>query len=347
MKKTLLFLLFAGTSVVAQTPIAHYQGVLDFPPGMPLADGWNWRTYTRLESETPLDHSASGANAVWTFNGMSENEILDYYNEPPTAGEVSAFPGATMRTQLVSSGNVMGVEYKSDNGSTVLAMQNFQFALTYTNPASLGAFPLSYGYTNTDAVAGTYEYDGYSGTFSGNLVTSVDAYGTLSDDFTAIPIPVTRLKTVQTLTINYVPFGNVGTVVITSYWYYNLAQEWSGNRWPFFKSTATAISVPLLGVNETMTLLEKQSSVFALSDREAAKKNNVTLSPNPANDIVNLAFAEDFALQSVTVSDLTGKTVLAKRGNASGVDISKLQPGIYMMTIRSESGSETHKFVKK
>ncbi|RZJ71393.1 T9SS type A sorting domain-containing protein [Flavobacterium sp.] len=346
MKIKLLSLLFVGISAFAQSPITHYQGTLEGIPGTTFSDGLNWRIYNMYESATALNHAPTGANATWNFTGMTNlNTSNEYKNQAPTANEIAAFPTATKRTDFTSGGNLTGVEFTSTNGSSIVALQNSQFSLIYTNPASLGTFPLNYGYSNTDAVAGTYEYDTYAGTFSGNIVTTFDAYGTLVDNQTTTPIAVTRLKTVQTLNIAYSPFGNVGTVVITSYFYYHLAADSPARFWPLFKSTNTTISVPLLGVNESLTLLERQNDTF-LASPEFAKKANVTLSPNPANGVVNLAFADGFSLKSTTISDLTGKTVLAKIGQTAGIDVSGLHSGIYIMTLTSDVGSETHKFIK-
>ena len=75
-----------------------------------------------------------------------------------------------------------------------------------TNNATLGLFPMSFGYSNSDTVAGNYTYTTYSGTFTGTLVTTVDAHGTLNLNNTSGGFytgNITRLKTVLNLSLNY------------------------------------------------------------------------------------------------------------------------------------------------
>lgn len=345
MKTKLFFLLFAGYAAFAQDPIPNYQGTLTGIPGITYTDGMNMRLYWRLQSASPLDHAASGANAQWHFDGLSVEAEEEYLNQSPTVAEASAFPGATKRTDFRVANNVVGVEFTANDGSAIVALQTQQFALTYTDAADLGTFPMSFGYANTDSVSGTYQYGTYTGTFSGTLTTSVDGYGTMLSDFLQNPVAVVRLKTVQALNVQYSPFGNVGTVVITTYHYYDTSLS-PGRDWPFFKSTSTAISIPLLGVNETDTALEIQNSTFLLRNPEFSNKTKVTLSPNPAQDVLNLRFADGYVIESAAVSDLTGKKVLAETGNAPAIDISGLQSGVYLLTLTSKLGSETHRFVK-
>lgn len=71
--------------------------------------------------------------------------------------------------------------------------------------------------------------------------------------------------------------------------------------------------------------------------------------PNPANDVINIANAENILVNGVTVTDLNGRTVksVSFAGVADAqINVSDLASGVYMMTVTSDKGSMTKKIVK-
>lgn len=77
--------------------------------------------------------------------------------------------------------------------------------------------------------------------------------------------------------------------------------------------------------------------------------SNLSVFPNPANDVVNVTNAENILVNGITVTDLNGRTVKSSKfdgvANAS-INISDLASGVYMMTVSSDKGSMTKKIVK-
>lgn len=93
-----------------------------------------------------------------------------------------------------------------------------------------------------------------------------------------------------------------------------------------FKVTATALSV-----NEAF------SSKFSMY-------------PNPATTVVSISNLDKIAVDSVTITDLNGR--IMKTQELGGVDsadisVSELATGIYFMSISTEQGIATKKFIKK
>jgi len=71
--------------------------------------------------------------------------------------------------------------------------------------------------------------------------------------------------------------------------------------------------------------------------------------PNPANNVINIANAENILVNGVVISDLNGRTV--KNVSFDGVaeaqiNVSDLASGMYMMTVSSDKGTMTKKIVK-
>lgn len=78
-----------------------------------------------------------------------------------------------------------------------------------------------------------------------------------------------------------------------------------------------------------------------------ASKNQARVYPNPIVDIVNID--SNSKVSSVQVYDLSGKVVSTHTMNAvkNQINLGKLTPGVYMLKINTESGTQTVKVVKK
>jgi hypothetical protein len=77
--------------------------------------------------------------------------------------------------------------------------------------------------------------------------------------------------------------------------------------------------------------------------------NNLELSPNPTNDIVNLKLPEfhDFEIIDYTITNMLGQTVYSDATNYQSVDVSNFSSGIYQVVLKTNKGNWTSKFVKE
>lgn len=333
MKTKLSFLFLAATFIAySQTPISSFNS----------ADLSEYVIVTAT-----LDHSASGAGVTWNFNSLSitGNSTTDTHSVP-TAGELSAYPGSTSVltvTELPSA--TSSKVFTKDVASTVsiTGATGDSFDLNYvTDNALIGTFPLSFGYSNSDAVAGNFSGVA-SGTFTGTILTDVDAHGILnmndvgSGTFSS---NVTRLKTVQNLNLLISGFIS-GTVTQTSYNYYDT------NGDLVLRTTDINISIPALGISENTSLIESMI-VFPLKvNRNELLSNKLIISPNPASDFLNINFKIEENINSIRISDLTGKVILKTNESNTSINIGHLQTGFYFVTVSTENGITTRKFIKK
>lgn len=71
--------------------------------------------------------------------------------------------------------------------------------------------------------------------------------------------------------------------------------------------------------------------------------------PNPVKDILNISNSIGAEINSVTVTDINGRTVkqVAVNGVESQINIADLNAGVYFVNINSNQGSLTKKIVKK
>lgn len=89
---------------------------------------------------------------------------------------------------------------------------------------------------------------------------------------------------------------------------------------------------------------------FSVTTASASVDNHLTSSfsvyPNPAKDVLNIANSIGAEINTVTVSDINGRTV-KQFGSVSQINISDLNAGVYFVNISSNEGSLTKKVVKQ
>lgn len=337
--KILLVFFFIEFISFGQTPINSFYGADNAP-------------FRLAVSANPLVHGSGGINQTWNFNQLVSLGTSVHSYVAPTTQETTTYPGTTnviVNTSTVNAtttasqiftknpANVFSITGLTSSGLTA----NF-----ITNNATLGTFPMNYGYLNTDStVAGTFVYTTYNGTFTGNLVTNVDAYGTLTlNDFGAGPYTgnVTRIKTVLNLSLTYI-FPNAGTVTQTSYSYYDATIS---SVDPIFRSTTTTAVVPLASINQTDITLEKYVNVV-LNNQDFAI-NSIWIQ-NPVENSIKINSENTIDNAKISITDMLGKTLYqTKNQNIQGVfEIPLyLTKGVYIVNISNEKGSVTKKIIK-
>ncbi len=82
----------------------------------------------------------------------------------------------------------------------------------------------------------------------------------------------------------------------------------------------------------------------------AARRNQLVIYPNPAESILHIQSNSDFNISKITVFDLNGKivqTLQVNSGTEVNLDISRLYPGMYLLTSESKNGNRMQgRFVK-
>ena len=338
MKTNLYLLLFLSSLFgFSQSPINSF-----------YTDDYN---FTLVNSSSPLAQNTTGANIIWNFNTFTFAGNSIYTNSAPTVAEISSYPNTTNVTNITStSGGTSSVSklYTSKilNVVSLTGLINPAFSLNYnTNNATLGAFPMNYGFTNNDTTAGSFIYGTYNGTFTGTIATSVDAYGTMTlNATTGSPsysnVPVTRLKTVQNINLIYGFLGTIGTVVVTTYSYYRA----TGNVL-IFRDATTVANVPVLSINNQTTTQYEIFNIVLLSNAASNfKENKFVIVPNPIQNVLH--FENSNEIKKLTISDINGRTVLNQDSFENDVDLSSLQNGVYIVSIGTEFGIENKKIIK-
>lgn len=336
-KITFLSIMIFSITSNGQTPIASF-----FPN--------NNIVYTVETSLTEIDQTPTGANAMWNFSNLTTIGLSTNTNSVPSAAEIVTFPNSNILNNVATNVNGVVSDNKifAKNIANELSITGFNatgIELNFvTNNAKIGTFPLNYGYNFNDTTAGTFQSGTNSGTFTGTIVTSVDAYGTLNmtSNIAANSIEtynVTRIKTVQNINL-ILGFLPVGTIVQTTYAYFDT------NADPQFRSTKIVVNIPLLSiVDQTISQMENLGSGF-LSTNINEIANKFKLYPNPANDILNITNNENLKINALALTDVNGREIKKQTSNFDYINISNLQKGIYFLKFETEKGNFIEKIIK-
>lgn len=76
-------------------------------------------------------------------------------------------------------------------------------------------------------------------------------------------------------------------------------------------------------------------------------KNNFSLYPNPVDNVLNISVKNEMTINNLSITDLNGRLVSSSSSAISSVDVSNLSSGVYFVSIETNEGKGTSKFVKK
>ncbi|PWH83030.1 hypothetical protein DIS18_00290 [Algibacter marinivivus] len=332
LKLLYLFTLF-NFLAFSQTPIANY-------------DSANGSEYAIIS--TVVDNSTSGTNAIWNFTGLTKTgDATDAYASP-TAQELIDYPNTTYVFTSVKDGTTGKVFAENNSGAISLTgVEGEGLILRYNDNtqggnALIGTFPLSYGTAATvDNVAGTFTYVPFTidGTFFGTITSEVDAYGTLTvngTDVTSFSGAVTRLKVVQDLTMS-VANGNINQET------YNYYDDSTGDL--VFRTSTLAITSSL--INDTTVVTESLTEVTLGVDQRSISKSSLNIYPNPVKNDLNFSLSENIKTIGIEVYDITGRQIVNKDADTNYLNVSELNTGIYIMTVLTNNGRVSRKFIKE
>jgi Secretion system C-terminal sorting domain len=114
-------------------------------------------------------------------------------------------------------------------------------------------------------------------------------------------------------------------------------------------TTAIPNTVSAIGFYDNIVLRASATDTLLGTEQVSMDSSKFSISPNPANDFVNISNSENIKVSSVKITDLNGRVV--KQSSFDSVsdikmNVSDLSSGIYMMNINSNEGSVTKKIIK-
>ncbi|MES2410374.1 MAG: T9SS type A sorting domain-containing protein [Bacteroidota bacterium] len=338
--KLLLFLLLTSFIGFSQHQVNSFYGT----------DGF---VSTAVVASTAPSQGAGGIDQTWTFSGFLALGTSTYTYGTPTATESTTYPGTNTvitTTSVQGATTTIGKMFTKNIASVVSITGldssglniNFNGGASGAGNATLGAFPMVYPFTNTDNnVSGDYVYGTNSGTFSGTLTTTVDAYGVLNLPDYGYTGNVTRLKTVLSVTL-YLSIFPVGTASQTTYAYYDPNDSTNNFK---FRSINTVVFSSAAGIDQNDTTFEV--GTMPLANTNFALQS--VWIQNPVQNNIEITTGNPIENADINVTDMLGKTIYqAKNQSINGtleIPVS-LSRGIYLITIGNENENIVRKIVK-
>ena len=281
-----------------------------------------------------------GNNCLWDYSNCYGvfPMVVDSFITPSAAPNASAYPAAT----YVQNRDKIYTFYKSNTAQTrteMLGGYTPSLTITFTNTAIIASYPISYGYSVTNAASGTFKYNTTNGACNGNITITADGIGTLSLA-NGIKVPnVIRLKSVEILTLS-TSFLPVGMFYQTVYNYYE-----QGKKFPVVNVGYTTYQ--LLAGTPTITALaygnQNYFNLLGINENKMIDEN-YRVFPNPFHDNFEiLAKSTDNLFQ---LFDLSGRLLITAK-DITPEKLAPLAKGIYILEIKNKTNVYRQKVAKE
>lgn len=291
----------------------------------PIIGDVNYKTEFDTLAALP---NSSGIDQLWDFSALTPNFVLSN----TTYTTVGSTPnGANYPTATLADDDGQGTyTYYTSTPSQfeMVGIDDPNVSLNFTNTAIAAIWPVTYGYTNTDAFAGSAMSGTMTGTANGTITTAAQGTGTLMLPGGITLNNVLQVKSNQKVNISLF-FGFVtATLTAVQYDYYEGAQ-----KFPIVTVSYNDLQGAI--TNTSATVKMNDNVITGITDRNFDAGFNVF--PNPAKDnfTVQLSNANnDFAKVEI-INSLGAIAQTINLGNNSQlqktISITELNSGIYMV----------------
>ena len=75
--------------------------------------------------------------------------------------------------------------------------------------------------------------------------------------------------------------------------------------------------------------------------------DKIVLYPNPVISVLSISNANIYEIRNVFVTDINGRKIKIQSDSFSEIDVSDLNSGVYFLTIETDEGKSTKKFIKQ
>ncbi|HRG57328.1 MAG TPA: T9SS type A sorting domain-containing protein [Bacteroidia bacterium] len=285
---------------------------------------------------------SAGSAQIWNFEDLNVDTVLqtDNYVAP-----IVTTPPVTGHS--VAQGDTLNGYNFFNNTATEYSMLGFSDSanvnvVAYSNPMTLLTFPFSYGNTNTDNFA-------FTATFQGNAVNATGTINSSADGSGNLLLPQGAFNNVLRVKYNVVTNITVSIFNITQT--QNIYEWYDGiNKFPLLHIEQVTTTDPFGGA-PTVDKLVWVEATGPAGIKNYTNKNDFSLSPNPAQDIVNLKFNQSNRNKTeVIIFNALGQIVYennnvdAQLSNLN-ISVADLEKGVYFVKVNQNNNTFTKKLV--
>ncbi|MCK7589951.1 T9SS type A sorting domain-containing protein [Subsaxibacter sp. CAU 1640] len=181
-----------------------------------------------------------------------------------------------------------------------------------------------------------------AGTLTEVSTVSVPIVGTDANTIKTVPINATVMAPAQLVVEINIP-DEITPSHTTQFF---VGSNSAGQSAPtYFSSVGCGIPVSTLaslGFSNVHVILNVTGFALSIDDYSVS---NVSISPNPTSDIINIDLHPSNTLHSVEIYSLTGQLVF-KGKNELTLNIGHLNSGVYMLQVKTDNGTASKKLIK-
>ncbi len=315
-------------------------------------------TYTNVAYDTTSAiPKNTGTNQMWNFSAYSKStasnaEVAVSFSNAVAVSSSSAFPGCNL-VEVYGSGATNSYYRTSATQYEFLGQNGGNSTINFTNSAIVAVWPIAYGYTNADPIAGSVTAGTINTNASGNVTVSATGSGSLTLPGGNTLTDVLQVRAVQRLS-GVVTFSSIPvtvTITITNFQYYH-----SSEKFPIVNVSYQKISLPTLFSSfappQTVALSINAKAPIGIKET-FLNASNLVLYPNPAKNEVYLRLNDlSFVTGEVSLYNALGERISYKIINQAqikeeSISLNGLASGIYYLKLKTEKGIITKKIIKE
>lgn len=145
---------------------------------------------------------------------------------------------------------------------------------------------------------------------------------------------------------DYVPFENKGDIITGFYETQRSFNEHTANDTFANVDPTYVFNVGKASVGALQHFAVASTSILGTAETEENLLESVKVYPNPAKNIINIELPNFIKNFTVDITDMSGKSIL-KSGDKKEINVSGLENGVYLLTVKSGEFSATRKIVIK
>ncbi len=284
----------------------------------------------------------AGAAQVWNFSSLVSNTAVatSIYTTVASIPSGTAYPSAT----IVESNGAGSYNFFKSAG-TIFEQVGYEDpspnTISFTNTAIGANWPIGFGYSLNDPLAGPASNAGTPGTCNGYILTQASGSGTL-----ILPMGtytnVLQVKTTQELDLAFLGGALTVTIIAIDYNYYHSSQ-----KFPLLNVAYQTTS----GFTSGFSAAIKINNNIILGTNEINSISNYIIYPNPATEKLNIVLSNDKAeTVSVQIVNQLGQITKSEDlGNQNiinhSLSLSGMAKGIYFVKTTVGNKSSVKKLI--
>lgn len=113
----------------------------------------------------------------------------------------------------------------------------------------------------------------------------------------------------------------------------------------FMKIPVTTGEISNISIELTINGISNQVMVDPATENSEITNSKISVYPNPVRHTLFISGVDEYS--EISIFDLNGKMISGQKENNGNIDVSEINPGIYILVIQNNSGKVMKKFVKQ